>query len=72
MTDPKNADRQESEQVEVARLVSGILDGTYDSIDDAQIALAKSRLSECGPNIISEGAANDDIEPHRPPRVTGG
>ncbi len=61
MTDPKNADRQESEQVEVTRLVSGILDGTYESIDDAQIAFEKSRLAKRRANSISQPAANDDI-----------
>jgi hypothetical protein len=70
MTYPKNADRQKSEQVELARLVSGILDGTYESIDDAQIAFEKSRLSKSRSYGISEGADNDDFRSAANPFVS--
>jgi hypothetical protein len=65
MTDPRITDRQESAQVAVARLVSGILDGTYKTIEDAQIASEESRLSKRRRYFISEAAANDDFEPSR-------
>jgi hypothetical protein len=70
MADRRYTDRQESAHVAVARLVSGILDGTYDSIDDAQIAFEKSRLSECRSYFISAGADNDDIGPAANPLVS--
>jgi hypothetical protein len=61
MTNPRNPDRPESPQVEVVRLVNGMLDGTYKNIEEAQIALEKSRLSR---RWSPERAANDDIAPH--------
>lgn len=51
----------------VATLVGGILDGTYKTIEDAQIALEKSRLtmSKRRSSFKSEAAANDVFEPSR-------
>jgi hypothetical protein len=46
MADLRIPDNQEPEPVHsvaAARLVSGILDGTYESLENAQIALERSR-----------------------------
>jgi hypothetical protein len=67
MADPRNPHDQVSvHNFVVAMLVSGILDGTYETIDDAQIALECSRqalskrLWKFNAELV---AANDDFEP---------
>jgi hypothetical protein len=51
----------------VATLVGGILDGTYKTIEDAQIAFERSRqtMSKRRSSFNSEAAVNDDFEPSR-------
>jgi len=44
MAEPRTPDDRESLQgIAVARLVSGVLDGTYRDLENAQIALERSR-----------------------------
>jgi hypothetical protein len=58
-------DQVSVQSIVVARLVSGILDGTYENIEDAQIALERTLqiLSKRRSNFVSKPAANDDFEP---------
>ncbi|SDR64106.1 hypothetical protein SAMN05519103_09406 [Rhizobiales bacterium GAS113] len=67
MADLNPYDQVSVHSIVVATLVSGILDGTYKSIEDAQIAFERSRqiLSKRRSNFNSELAANDDFEPSR-------
>ena len=68
MSDPKKPDDQEPVHgIAAATLVCGIIDGTYESIEEAQIALERSRraLSKRRSSFNSQPAANDVFEPSR-------
>jgi hypothetical protein len=68
MPDLRNSyDQVSQHRLVVATLVSGILDGTYKTIEDAQIAFERSRqtMSKRRSSFNSEAAVNDDFEPSR-------
>jgi hypothetical protein len=68
MADLRNPyDQLSLHRLVVATLVGGILDGTYKTIEDAQIAFERSRqtMSKRRSSFNSEAAVNDDFEPSR-------
>lgn len=68
MADLRNTyDQVSLHRLLVATLVGGILDGTYKTIEDAQIAFERSRqtMSKRRSSFNSEHAATDDLEPSR-------
>ncbi|SEF14864.1 hypothetical protein SAMN05444161_9087 [Rhizobiales bacterium GAS191] len=66
MADPRNQDDNSLHGIEVARLVNGVIDGNYASIEKAQIALERSRrkiLLKRKSNLGSQPARSGDSEP---------
>ncbi|SEE63359.1 hypothetical protein SAMN05519104_6815 [Rhizobiales bacterium GAS188] len=67
MADPRNREDENAiHSIAVARLVNGILDGTYTNIDNAQIALERSRrrklLLKRKSNLGSQPTRSGDSE----------
>ena len=66
MADLRNPyDQMSLHKLLVATLAGGILDGTYETIEDAEIALEKSQqaMSKRRSSFNSEAAENDAVEP---------
>ncbi|SEF12854.1 hypothetical protein SAMN05444161_8840 [Rhizobiales bacterium GAS191] len=67
MSDPKKPDdREPVHSIAAATLVNGILDGTYTNLENAQIALERSRLSKRKSNLGWETARSGEGGDHHP------